>query len=92
MARAKNANGLPLSDLIAAVDEMVWRAMESAQQLGASPDVVIDRMVTAAGAHVCAWEGSAGGARFFRAVADRIEAGACDALTGENGGKPRRAN
>lgn len=83
---------LAKTDMTGAVDLIFAHAVETALRLGADVPLVLDRMLTVAGAEACARNGSAAGSRIFRDLADRIDSGIFDAITGENDGKPRRAN
>lgn len=71
---------LAKADMAGAVDSIFIHAVETALQLGADVPLVLDRMLTVAGAEVCARNGSAAGSRIFRDLADRIENGIFDTL------------
>jgi len=61
-------------------------------EMGAEPDLIVDRFLSYGAATAANRHGSARAAAAFRRMADDIENGVLDSITGENGGKPRRAN
>ncbi|MCW7543051.1 hypothetical protein N7I30_04475 [Aurantimonas litoralis] len=69
-------------------DMILERAVEMMARDGnASPLVVIDRLLTYAAAQASSLNGAEAAADAFRLVADRIEAGALDSVTGERQAK-----
>ena len=73
-----------------ACDKLLHLAAETMiKQAGASVEMVIDRLVTYSAAQICSIEGSKRAAEVFRDVADKIDAGLFNRITGEGAPKGR---
>ena len=57
-------------------DTVIWRAMLIMQEHGVPFEVMIDRLVTTAGAHVVKFEGRGAAVTMFRRSAETVENGA----------------
>mgnify|MGYP001292022855 CR=1 FL=1 len=70
-----------------ACDTIVERAAMMMLEAGAPADMVIDRLLTFAGAMAAKINGSPRTARAFRRLAANIDAGVFHSITGESAGK-----
>ncbi len=69
----------------AVCDQIIYRAATMmVGEAGAPVPMMIDRLLTFAAAQAAANEGSARAAKLFRQLADNVERGAFNDLTGEN--------
>ncbi|MDX0261555.1 hypothetical protein GOC60_10200 [Sinorhizobium meliloti] len=67
-----------------ACDLVVERAAEMmVEEIGAPIEMMIDRMMTYAGAQMCVLDGNRKTAAILRKLADNVEGGIFDAVTGE---------
>ncbi len=83
-----DAKMLSETDLKAACDLVIERAVEMmVGELGATFPMMLDRMLTYAGAQACTIEGSPATAKTFHRLADNIAAGCFYSVTGEGGGQ-----
>lgn len=86
-----DARMLAKTDLRAACDLVIERsATMLVEELGAPIEMMLDRMLTYAGAQACVQQGSPTAAKVFRQLADRIEAGIFHVVTGEGDQKGSR--
>ncbi|MGO4668771.1 hypothetical protein [Bosea sp. 2RAB26] len=71
------------ADVSDGCDLIIERAIEKmARNVGANPDIILNRLLTFAGAHLCLLVGSSEAANLFRQAAIKIEAGHFQILAG----------
>ena len=68
------------AELKAFADGVIWKAMVAMQEHGVGYELMMDRLLTAAGAHIARQEGSAQASAVFRRLAKNIERGAFAAV------------
>ena len=80
-----DAAKLAQKDRKAACDLIIERAGEMmVEEMGAPIEMMIDRMLTFAGAHMCLLDGSQKTAEVFRALATNVENGVFEPVLQEN--------
>ena len=73
-----------------ACDKLLELAAETmTTQVGAPPEMVIDRLITYVAAQLALWHGSERAAQVFRDTADKINGGLFHRITGEGAPKGR---
>lgn len=72
-----------VADPKAYCDQAIQMAAECMVASGAPIDMILDRLLTYAGAQACSMNGSPATAKVFRVLANNIEAGAFHSITGE---------
>lgn len=80
---SRHANDNRHEQLLAASNAAVEAAAVRMSQAGASPEMIIDRLLTYGAAMACSLTGSAVAAQEFRRLADRIASGIFDGDKGK---------